>query len=51
MPEAYLKIKQQFIEHGYPEKEAASHAARIFISAVKSKKARSKRAKELRHGG
>ena len=30
MPAGYLKIKQSFIQKGYSEKQAETHAARIW---------------------
>src|SRR2546429_111869 len=38
MPHAYLAIKQQFLDKGYPEKEAQGHAARIYNSSREGRK-------------
>jgi hypothetical protein len=47
MPEQYVAIKKKLLVEGISDKEAKSHAARIYIAQVKSKKARSERAKLL----
>jgi hypothetical protein len=47
MPEQYVAIKKKLQVEGMSEREAKSHAARIYIAGVKSKKGRSERAKAL----